>query len=179
MNDTSCFSQEMKSRQYLAWYTLELFLIKWRDCSIFGLWWVFQVLVEVRSQKFENQNHVFPKWERIYNSNNASLICWVFLFYGCQYPILNLAVIEVELFISTDLDSDLFALVLNVKTFDDLSECSFVDDFSHEIPITNLFPNACPIIPLGISAFTDALPSVATHCVDLFEKGKFWFLKRS
>jgi hypothetical protein len=84
-----------------------------------------------------------------------------------------LAIIKVKLFVSTDLDSDLFALVLNIKAFNDLSECPFVDNFSHEIPIPDLFANARTIIPFSIGTFTDALPSIATHGVDLFEKGKF------
>lgn len=112
---------------------------------------------------------MLPEWKRVNDSDYPSLITLIMLFNGCQYPVLDLPVVKIELLVPTDFDRYLLALVLNVEALYDLAESSFVYDFSNQIPITDMLTDLCLVVALLVGTLCEALPTVATDCIDEFK----------
>ncbi len=121
---------------------------------------------------------MFPEWKRVSDSNNPSLIPLIMLLNGSQYTILNLPIIKIELFIPANLDSDLLSLILNIETLDNLAESSFINNFSDQISIANMFTHFCLVVAFLICAFCETLPAIAANGIDKLKLVQFRLLKR-
>jgi len=130
---------------------------------------VLEVFVQILPKKLKDQDHMSSERERIDYSDDACLIGWVMLLDGRENAVLNLAIIEVELFVSAYFDSDLTAGVFDVEALDHLSESSFVDYFCHEVSISNVLTDTGFIVSFRVSTFRNALPTVTSYSIDILK----------
>ncbi len=120
---------------------------------------------------------MLTKRKAINCSNSPRSIRWVELINCCQYSVFHNGIIEIKLFITTDLDCNLFATLFYIEAFNDLSECSFVNNITDEVSISDLFSNFSSIVSLNVRYILETQSSVAAHCVDIFKLYQFWFLE--
>ncbi len=112
---------------------------------------------------------MFAERKAVSDSDNPRAIILIHLLDGAQYLVLNTGIVYIELLVPAYLDRHLLAPILNVKALDDLSERALVDDIRDKIPISNLFTNPCPVVPLSVDDLRECLPAVAAHRIDLVE----------
>jgi len=121
---------------------------------------------------------MFPEWKRISDSNYSSLIRLIMLLNGGQYTILDLPIIKIELFIPANLDSDLSSLILDIEAFDNLAESAFINYFSDQISIANMFTDFCLVVAFLVCAFCETLPAIAANGIYKLKLVQFRLLKR-
>ena len=122
---------------------------------------------------------MLPKRELIKDSHNPCLVCLVVLFDSGKDPVFNLSVIKVELLVPTYLHGDLLPLLLDVKCPHDRSESALVNDFSNQVPETDLLAHPSLIVTIRIGTLAEALSAIATHSVDGIIEGKLCLLEWS
>jgi len=173
VNHTGLLFEKMKSIQYLPSYTFELIFAEWGHWVACMRWSILEVLIKVLAKELKDQYHVSSERERIDHSYDSCLISRIMLLNSGKYTILDLAVVKVELFVSTDFDCDFTAGVLDVEAFDHLSEGSFVDNLCNKVSISYMFSYTGSIIAFRICTFSDTLPAVTTHSINIFKVLQF------
>lgn len=102
------------------------------------------------------------------DSDNTVLISWIFVLKLGKDLEFNLSVIKIKLFVSAYFKGNFFAIIFDIYAFYYLSKCTFINNVTNNVLVTNLLTHSNSIVALSISYLLKRLSSITSYSINLF-----------